>query len=89
MRSTGNGIEVWGRPDARDSVGEPTALEMERVPKPQGDASVGAPGELIPGYPIAEQRMAAAIAPTEKTGDNTPAGLRNFSQLLSEHYRRR
>jgi hypothetical protein len=65
-------------------------LEIRHVGDPDriGDANSGAPGELAAGKAF-EQRMAAAVAPSDRAHDRNPAGVRGLQRLLDQHYRRR
>jgi hypothetical protein len=47
---------------------------------------IGDAGENAPGF---EERMAAAIAPSDRAHDRSPSSLRGLQRLMDSHYRRR
>jgi hypothetical protein len=51
-----------------------THPDQIQLQSPFGDANAGAPGENMPGQ-ASEQRMASAIAPSDRAHDRNPEGL--------------
>jgi hypothetical protein len=88
----GNGrpLQVGTAPDGTLEIrhagdGDQEDPDTIRLQSPFGDANAGGRGENAPGF---EQRMAAAIAPSDRAHDRGPAGLRGLAELMRVHYRR-
>jgi hypothetical protein len=64
---------------------DPDQIQLQ---SPFGDVSANGPGELEVGKAF-EQRMAAATAPSDRTSDRGPAGLRGRGESMRSHYRAR
>lgn len=77
-----------GTLEIRHGPGDQEDPDTIQLQAPFGDANAGAPGENIPGQAF-EQRLSAAIAPSDRTSDRNPAGLRGLQRLMDSHYRRR